>query len=106
MFSDYTQSYDWLAGVAAVLPCYWIYQHVGQHLKKQGSSHPKFQAWIDMYGGEAFDSTVQQALDIMDAVARELTTDQRKACITHFRTSARLEYMFWDGPYRTESWPC
>jgi thiaminase (transcriptional activator TenA) len=59
-----------------------------------------------MYGGEAFDNIVQQALDIMDAVASELTINQRKACLVHFVTASRLEYMFWDGPYRGETWPC
>ena len=28
------------AGLAAVLPCYWIYQHVGAYLKERGSPHP------------------------------------------------------------------
>lgn len=94
------------AGLAAVLPCYWVYQHVGQHLKRQGSGRPKYQAWIDMYGGEEFDAIVQQALGHMDAVAEGLTTAQRQACVEHFVAAARMEYMFWDGPYRGEAWPC
>ena len=49
-----------LAGVAAILPCYWVYQHVGQRLKQQGSPNAHYQAWIDLYGGDEFDKAVEQ----------------------------------------------
>lgn len=36
-------------GLAAVLPCYWIYLEVGKELKKKGSKKPDYQRWIDNY---------------------------------------------------------
>src|SRR5664279_796880 len=38
--------------LAAVLPCYWIYQRVGDALLRRGSPEPRYQRWIDTYGGE------------------------------------------------------
>src|SRR5258708_12715393 len=39
-------------GVGTVLPCYWIYAEVGKHLLDRGSPNPRYQRWIDTYGGE------------------------------------------------------
>lgn len=94
------------AGVAAVLPCYWIYQHVGQYLKGKGSVHEKYQAWIDVYGGEEFDNTVRQVLDMMNTIATTLTVEQKMECKKHFVSASRMEYMFWDAPYHSITWPC
>ena len=33
-------------GVAAVLPCYWIYWEVGKELLRLGSPDPRYQRWI------------------------------------------------------------
>ena len=96
----------WCTGVAAILPCYWVYQHVGQRLKQHGSPNKHYQAWIDTYGGEGFDSTVEQAKAVMEEVAATLTESQRTRCFEHFQTCCRLEYMFFDGPHRGETWPC
>ena len=41
-------------GVGAVLPCYWIYWEVGKELRRRGSPDPRFQRWIDTYGGEDY----------------------------------------------------
>ena len=66
----------------------------------------QYQAWIDLYGGEDFDRTVEQAKAVMDDLAAELTKEQRHACLEHFITCCRLEYKFFDGPFRGDTWPC
>jgi thiaminase (transcriptional activator TenA) len=94
------------AGLATVLPCFWVYQHIGQNLKSRGSTNARYQAWIDMYGGQVFDETVQQAIGMMDAVGEQLHVEQKAACVDHFVVNAKLEYMFFDGPCMREAWPC
>jgi thiaminase (transcriptional activator TenA) len=94
------------AGLATVLPCFWVYQHIGQTLNSRGSTNAKYQAWINMYGGQEFDETVQQAIRMMDAVGRQLGAEQQAACVKHFVMNARLEFMFFDGPCSHEVWPC
>lgn len=93
------------AGLAAILPCYWIYQHVGQELKKLGSPNPRYQEWINMYGGAQFDASVVAVLALMDSVAATLHPEQQEACSRHFYVASRYEYMFWMGPYNGETWP-
>lgn len=109
MYTSYLQaavfSKPFHEGVAAVLPCYWIYQFVGAHLKKLGSGNPRYQAWIDTYGGPEFEAIVTKVLQLMNEIAGGLHEEQLQACEEHFFNTSRMEYMFWDGPFRGESWP-
>ena len=91
-------------GLAAVLPCYWIYWEVGKELKKKGSKNPDYQRWIDQYADPAYGKVVQQVLDMMDSEAATLDSATREALKGLFRTSARYEWMFWDMAWREEKW--
>lgn len=92
-------------GVGAVLPCYWIYWEVGKELARRGSPEPRYQRWIDMYGGEEYGDVVQSVLDLTDQLGPELAAAERARVHRHFRTTSRYEWMFWDMGYREESWP-
>jgi thiaminase/transcriptional activator TenA len=92
-------------GLAAVLPCYWIYWEVGKELKRKGSQNRDYQRWIDQYSDPAYGKAVQQVLDMMNAEASKLTPTAREAVKDVFRTSARYEWMFWEMAWREEGWP-
>ena len=91
-------------GLAAVLPCYWIYWEVGKELKRAGSKNKDYQRWIDQYADPQYGKTVQQVLDMMNAEASRITETERVAAARHFLTSARYEYLFWDAAWREERW--
>lgn len=92
-------------GLAAVLPCYWIYAEVGAALAARGSADPRYQRWIDSYGGEEFAATVRQVLEVTDRVGPMLTPAEEAAARAHFVTTARYEWMFFDAGLRREQWP-
>ena len=92
-------------GVAAVLPCYWIYRDVGRELQRRGSPDPRFQRWIDTYGGDEFDAEVREVLAVADQLGPGLGSAGRARAHCHFRTTSRYEWMFWDMGYRQERWP-
>jgi thiaminase/transcriptional activator TenA len=92
-------------GLAAVLPCYWIYAEVGRELIAAGSPEPRYQRWIDTYGGEEFAATVAEVIDLTDRVGASLAPDEAARGGAHFRQTARYEWMFWDASWRTETWP-
>jgi thiaminase/transcriptional activator TenA len=91
-------------GVAAVLPCYWIYREVGKELIRRGSADARYQLWIDTYGGEEFGEVVAEVLAETDALAPLLSAADRAAAHRHFRVASRYEWMFWEMGYRQESW--
>ncbi len=92
-------------GLAAVLPCYWIYQRVGAELIAQGSPDARYQRWIDTYAGEEFADTVAEVLAVTDLVGAGLGDADAARAARHFETTARYEWMFWDAAWRQESWP-
>jgi thiaminase/transcriptional activator TenA len=92
-------------GLAAVLPCYWIYAEVGAALLERGSVDPRYQRWIDSYGGDEFATTVRQVLDVADRIGPTLTVAEEATARAHFATTARYEWMFFDAAYRRERWP-
>ena len=92
-------------GLAAVLPCYWIYARVGAELIAAGSPDPRHQRWIDTYGGPEFAASVEEVLALADAVGRDLGAADEARARTHFAVTARYEWMFWDAAWRLEQWP-
>ena len=90
--------------LAALLPCFWIYQEVGLHIHRTSAKNNPYQKWIDMYSGEEFQEVVRKAIDLIDRVAEGANKKQLKKMQEAFITSTRLEWIFWDSAYRMESW--
>lgn len=91
--------------LAAVLPCFWIYKEVGDHiLEHQSEGDNPYQDWIDTYSGEEFGKSVEQAIKICDGYAVQTTETKRQAMTQAFKRSAQLEWLFWDSAYRLEEW--
>lgn len=93
--------------VAGVLPCFWIYQDVGERLLAVAGdlhAHP-YGDWIGAYADDAFAQSVRQAR----AIADELAASADPATVTRmheaFATASRYEWMFWDAAHREEAWP-
>ena len=92
-------------GLAAVLPCIWIYGEVGRHLHEQGSPDPVYQRWIDTYAGPEYAGEVAEVLELADQAGLELPVGQEERARAHFAAAARYEWMFWDAAWRRETWP-
>lgn len=93
-----------LEGLAAMLPCYWIYWEVGKHLVKRGSKNKDYQRWIAQYSAEAYGKTVERVLAITDEESRTAPAAVRERARKLFVLSARYEYQFWDSAWREERW--
>jgi len=92
-------------GIGAILPCYWIYWEVGKELQRRGSPDPRYQRWIDTYGGEEFGAAVRAVLAVTDELGPVLAPRERERVHQHFRVTSRYEWMFWDMGYRKQTWP-
>lgn len=83
-------------GLAAVLPCYWIYWEVGKTLKQRGSKNASYQRWIDYYSDPAYGASVQKILAMMNEASAG--TDSKRL-VELFQTGAGHEYQFWHSAY-------
>jgi thiaminase/transcriptional activator TenA len=92
-------------GLAAVLPCYWIYRELGSELLARSSPDPLYLRWIHNYAGVEFGRAVREVLDLTDVIGATLTEPEQTSAIDCFATAARYEWMFWDAAYRRTGWP-
>jgi len=90
---------------AGVLPCFWVYKKIGEYIlaNQTGGDNP-YQSWIDTYGGEEFDHSVQKILDICDEMAEAASPAIREAMTAACLYAARFEWLFWDSAYNLEEW--
>lgn len=92
--------------MAAVLPCFWIYKEVGDHIyRNQQTANNPYQDWIETYAGEEFAGIVKRAITICDEVAENCSPIQQQAMTDAFVMASKLEWMFWDSAWRLEKWP-
>ncbi len=91
-------------GLAALLPCFWIYREVGLHIHKNSAAKNPYQKWVDTYSGDKFYKVVQDMIDLTDRSSQIVSPEIRKSMIQVFVHSTNLEWMFWDGAYNMKTW--
>ena len=92
--------------MAALLPCFWIYKKVGDHIyQQQDNINNSYQNWINSYAGEEFGIIVQKAIVLCDEAAAMCSLKQLKAMDQAFIISSRFEWMFWNSAWQLEQWP-
>lgn len=92
-------------GLAAVLPCYWIYARVGTALVERGSPDERYATWIETYAGPEFAAVVAEVLELADRIGPHLSEAESTMARRHFCLTSQYEWMFWDAGWRQEAWP-
>jgi thiaminase (transcriptional activator TenA) len=98
------ESYE--IGVAAVLPCFWIYGEVGKALAKitEHKRNTLYKKWIENYAGADFQNAVKEAVQLTENTAKNASTEIKKKMEYAYKRSAQLEYLFWDAAYKKQTW--
>jgi thiaminase/transcriptional activator TenA len=96
-------------GVAALLPCFWIYREVGNFIFEKASMEPTYRAnpynkWIETYSSAAFGEAVEKMIRITNDVGASSTPTMQQKMTLAFAQSSRLEWLFWDSAYQLEKW--
>jgi len=121
-------------GLAVLLPCFWVYMHVGKCMLKlrdeidhrKSDTDPtkpskktrpeQYDAWIDMYGGDDFEREVKEYIEMVDRACHRLqqgeatttaenSDEELRMMKHHFIMSCKLEHMFWDQASTMMEWP-
>ena len=89
---------------AAVLPCFWIYQDVGERLVASAGdleAHP-YGDWIGTYANPAFAEQTLKVRGIVDRLAGQGEEPLRDRMAAAHEQASRYEWMFWDAAWRME----
>ncbi|MCQ2332962.1 MAG: TenA family protein [Paludibacteraceae bacterium] len=85
---------------ASLLPCIWIYNEVGKHLKTIATIEDNpYREWIDEYGNEEFSAAVDKVLSLINEYADSTDEIIRAEMTNQFREGVRFEYEFWNYAY-------
>nr|PZN40934.1 MAG: thiaminase II [Actinomycetota bacterium] len=93
--------------VAALLPCFWVYEDVGSAIferTRDVEKHP-YRAWINTYADPEFAASVERVKQIADRHAATAEPPVREAMTDAFLRATEYEWLFWDSAYRRETWP-
>jgi thiaminase/transcriptional activator TenA len=87
-------------GVAAVLPCFWIYREVGNHIARYAEANNPYERWISTYSGEEFSRAVDDAIRIFDTLAINASETTRQQMNDVFYKNCVFEWHFWNDAYK------
>lgn len=92
-------------GLAAILPCYWLFRDVGRALAERESPDPMYRRWLATYTDPQFVDATGALLALADRIGARLDDDGRAAAARHARVAARYERMMCDAALARETWP-
>ncbi len=92
-------------GVAALLPCFWVYRDVGHAIHGLAIPDNPYRAWIDTYASAEFDAAVTGMAALADRLAASAGPDERARMRAAFARSVMHEWLFWDGAWQGRGWP-
>ncbi|WP_417235471.1 bifunctional hydroxymethylpyrimidine kinase/phosphomethylpyrimidine kinase [Arthrobacter sp.] len=80
--------------VAAILPCYWLYQDIGRRLAAASSPGNPYADWLDAYSSPEFDEATAAAIATVQQVAFRADATGLAAMRRAFEESSRHELAF------------
>lgn len=86
-------------GIAAVLPCFWVYRDIGLYIAQSSANNNPYARWIETYSSDDFGQAVNQAIVIFDELGLQTTEAIRQKMLDAFYKSTCFEWHFWNDAY-------
>ena len=91
--------------MASITPCVWSYGEIGKQRVAKAPDHPVYGEWIAFFAGREYWDSLIEVKAKLDSLCADLSTEDYERVESIFRTSSRLERMFWDAAYQEQDWP-
>ena len=66
--------------------------------------HPVYRPWIEFFGGQEYWDTLDEVKAKLEGLCEGMSQSDLARIEDIFRTSSRLEQMFWDMAYNESAW--
>ncbi len=93
-------------GMAAILPCGWVYVEIGEKFTSSGEisdNHP-YKDWLTTYSVPEFRDMVNWWFDILDDAVQGYPQKELNHTQDIFIKSCMYEWMFWDMGWNKLTW--
>jgi len=98
-----TYNGDVAEAFAAILPCPWLYQEIGEKYKAAQPEPILYQNWLTFYGSSEYKGAIEEQKQMMNEYAA--AQPHKKAIFkAHFVKSCYYEWKFWDMSWTLENW--
>lgn len=100
-YMDFTRHYlesgDAALAIAALLPCFWVYNEIGHFIADTtlSDNHP-YKAWILTYESDEMDEVVNQVIDFANQLAQHCSLEKQATMRSIFVEATRWEYNFFN----------
>lgn len=88
---------------AAMLPCPWLYQEIGEKYKNAKPGVKLYEEWIAMYSSPDYKEKIELQKSMMNRFAEE-QPEKVARLKSHFKKSCYYEWKFWEMPWTFEDW--
>lgn len=88
------ESGDYATVVAALLPCFWLYQDVGVQLHRLNHPRHNYASWLDTYADEAFAVSTKRAIDYLETALVSSDPHRTATVLAAFVESSEWELRF------------
>ncbi|MEH6944471.1 thiaminase II [Bacillus sp. JJ722] len=87
--------------VAAVLPCIWSYNYIGQHIVENYDIDENhfYKQWIDSYSGEEFTQLNVVWIEYSNRLFADSSLEEQAKLCEIFKKASLYELHFWDMAY-------
>lgn len=86
-------------GLAAIAPCYVIYDRVGSWLKEHSVPNNPYQSFIDSYSSPRFMKHASEMMGTLNIVANQEGGLGREKMLQNYVKSVSYEWQFWNSAY-------
>lgn len=90
--------------LASLAPCTVSYGQIGRERVGDLPDHPIYREWIDFFASREYWDVLDDVKAKLDRLCDGLSDRDFERIRTIFKTSSRLEQLFWDMAYREETW--
>lgn len=94
-------------GVAGVLPCFWVYAHMGKVLVERAGAmsadHP-YRTWVQTYDSPEFDESTRQAVQLLEQELTNAPAEVAAQMRATFEQACVYELHFWASAHALQDW--
>ena len=110
-YTSYLQSLttqgSYAVAVAGVLPCFWVYAHMGKVLVERAgqmsADHP-YRTWVQTYDSPEFDESTRQAVQLLEQELDNAPAEVASKMRATFEQACVYELHFWASAHVLQDW--
>jgi len=96
---NHVRESSYSVAAAALLPCFWIYNKMGNLLLAQSANNNVYQKWIDTYESAEYEAYTRSFIKIVEDLSINLSYDQKALMKQAFIEATKLELAFFEESY-------